>query len=76
MPQPTTLRSQLVRHAAALAFASLGIAAMDATTISGQHLIQRADEAMYVAKRSGKDRIMTHRDLVTRVKAECGKCPQ
>jgi diguanylate cyclase (GGDEF)-like protein len=56
--------------------ASLGIAAMDATTISGQHLIQRADEAMYVAKRSGKDRVMTHRDIVTRVMAECGGCPQ
>lgn len=50
--------------------ASLGIASMDATTNGGTRLIQRADEAMYEAKRAGKDRIETHRDLLARAMAE------
>ena len=50
--------------------ASFGIASMDATTHSGKRLIQRADEAMYEAKRAGKDRIETHRDLLARAMAE------
>jgi diguanylate cyclase (GGDEF)-like protein/PAS domain S-box-containing protein len=37
--------------------ASFGIASMDASTESGQSLIGLADEAMYEAKRAGKDRI-------------------
>jgi diguanylate cyclase (GGDEF)-like protein/PAS domain S-box-containing protein len=52
--------------------ASLGIATMDPTTMNGQHLIQRADEAMYVAKRGGKDRIVTHLEIVKRVMSEVG----
>ena len=50
--------------------ASFGIASMDATTNGGKRLIQRADEAMYEAKRNGKDRIETHRDLLARAMAE------
>jgi diguanylate cyclase (GGDEF)-like protein/PAS domain S-box-containing protein len=50
--------------------ASLGIAALDATTNGGKRLIQRADEAMYEAKRAGKDRIETHRDLLAKAMAE------
>ena len=50
--------------------ASFGIASMDATTNGGKRLIQRADEAMYEAKRAGKDRIETHRDLLSRAMAE------
>lgn len=50
--------------------ASLGIASMDATANSGKRLIQRADEAMYEAKRGGKDRIETHRDILAKAMAE------
>lgn len=50
--------------------ASVGIASMDATTNSGTRLIQRADASMYEAKRNGKDRIETHRDVLTRAMAE------
>ncbi len=50
--------------------ASLGIASMDATANSGKRLIQRADEAMYEAKRAGKNRIETHRDLLAKAMAE------
>ncbi len=50
--------------------ASLGIASIDATTSGGKRLIQRADEAMYEAKRSGKDRIESHRDILARAMAE------
>ncbi len=50
--------------------ASLGISSMDATTNGGKRLIQRADEAMYEAKRTGKNRIETHRDMLSRAIAE------
>ena len=50
--------------------ASLGIASMDPTSNSGRRLIERADEAMYEAKRGGKDRIETHRDILARAMAE------
>lgn len=50
--------------------ASVGIASMDATTSSATRLIQNADVAMYEAKRLGKDRIETHRDVLARAMVE------
>jgi PleD family two-component response regulator len=52
--------------------ASFGVASRDATTTSGLRMVHRADEAMYEAKRSGKDRIVTHRELVARELAVLG----
>jgi GGDEF domain-containing protein len=37
---------------------SIGIATIDAATTELLHLLGRADEALYEAKRSGRDRVM------------------
>jgi diguanylate cyclase (GGDEF)-like protein/PAS domain S-box-containing protein len=50
--------------------ASLGVATTSATTRSSTRLLAQADDAMYEAKRSGKDRIVAHRDVLERKMAE------
>lgn len=45
--------------------ASFGIASMDAMTPSGKRLMALADDAMYEAKRTGKDRIVAHGSWTT-----------
>ena len=41
--------------------ASFGVATLDATMVTAEPLIRRADDAMYEAKRAGKDRIVAYR---------------
>jgi diguanylate cyclase (GGDEF)-like protein len=44
--------------------ASGGCATMTEVTSNGLHLVSQADEALYAAKRAGKDRIVLHGDSV------------
>lgn len=50
--------------------ASLGLASFDATTTSGAHLVARADDAMYLAKRSGRNCVVTHQQMLQRAMDE------
>ncbi len=43
---------------------SIGIAAKESTVHSWQRLLECSDDAMYEAKRTGKDRIVLHRDYI------------
>ena len=52
--------------------ASIGIATLDATAFSWQRLLARADDAMYEAKRTGKDKVLSHDELIGRLMAESG----
>ena len=49
---------------------SLGAAALDAATPNEQRLITLADEALYVAKRGGKDRVVGYRSYYEKMLAE------
>ena len=44
--------------------ASIGTASLDSWTISGERLIALADDAMYEVKCTGKNRILSHRELM------------
>ena len=50
--------------------ASIGISTLDETTAHAQRLLERADTAMYEAKRNGKDGVLAHRDLVAKALEE------
>ncbi len=50
--------------------ASIGIASYDGLAKDWQRLLARADDAMYDAKRSGKDRVVMHEDVVARLMNE------
>ena len=50
--------------------ASIGIASLDAWTPSGERLIALADDAMYEVKCTGKNRILSHRELLERTKEQ------
>ncbi len=52
--------------------ASFGIATLDAAVSSGRRLIELADRAMYEAKRTGKDRIVTYDTISRRVRESAG----
>lgn len=39
---------------------SIGMAAMNESTVDGYRLVEMADEALYAAKRAGKNRVMAH----------------
>ena len=47
--------------------ASFGVAELKATMKSGKRLMELADDAMYDAKRNGKDRVVTERELMGRL---------
>jgi diguanylate cyclase (GGDEF)-like protein len=42
---------------------SLGVAAFPRDAEDGQALIRTADQALYVAKRRGRNQVMTYRDV-------------
>ena len=42
---------------------SVGMAAMNESLESGFQLVELADEALYAAKRAGKNRVMVHSEL-------------
>ena len=44
--------------------ASIGVSSTNFTTPTLERLIMRADDAMYVAKRSGKDRVVAHQSHI------------
>ena len=48
---------------------SIGTASLDAATLNQQRLVHLADEALYEAKRSGKDRVVSYRDYYRQVVA-------
>ena len=48
--------------------ASIGTASLDHWTVSGERLVALADDAMYEVKCTGKDRILSHRELLERTK--------
>ena len=50
--------------------ASIGVASIDPTAFSWERLLARADDAMYEAKRQGKDRVLLHEDHLSRLLAE------
>ncbi len=52
--------------------ASAGVAAMNGATRSEQRLVSLADEALYEAKRSGKDRVVAYSECYQAVLAEMG----
>jgi diguanylate cyclase (GGDEF)-like protein len=39
---------------------SMGMAAMNESLVNGYQLVELADEALYAAKRAGKNRVMAH----------------
>jgi len=39
---------------------SMGMAAMNESLLNGYQLVELADEALYAAKRAGKNRVMVH----------------
>ena len=49
--------------------ASIGTASLDSWTASGERLIALADDAMYEVKCTGKNRILSHRELMARTLA-------
>ena len=48
---------------------SIGTASLDGATLNQQRLVHLADEALYEAKRSGKDRVVSYRDYYRQVVA-------
>ncbi len=48
--------------------ASIGIALLDRGTASGERLIALADDAMYEVKCTGRNRILSHREMMERTK--------
>ena len=46
--------------------ASIGTASLDPWTVSGERLVALADDAMYEVKCTGKNRILSHRELMER----------
>ncbi len=48
--------------------ASIGTASLDSWTVSGERLVALADDAMYEVKCTGKNRILSHRELMERTK--------
>jgi GGDEF domain-containing protein len=44
--------------------ASFGVATLNATTMTGQHLIDLADRALYASKEAGRNRA-THADALS-----------
>ena len=48
--------------------ASIGTASLDSWTASGERLIALADDAMYEVKCTGKNNILSHRELMERTK--------
>ena len=64
-------RSLVVLEAGSMTITgSIGVAALDATASDWQRLMARADDAMYDAKRRGKDQVVLHEDLVRRLLGE------
>ncbi len=49
---------------------SIGSASLDGATVSQQRLVNLADEALYEAKRRGKDRVVSYRDYYRQVVAQ------
>ena len=52
---------------------SIGSASLDGATVSQQRLVNLADEALYAAKRSGKDRVVSYRDYYKQLVAKIAK---
>lgn len=50
--------------------ASIGVADLTSTTTTWQRMLAKADDAMYEAKRTGKNRVMLHADIVSRLLLE------
>ena len=48
--------------------ASIGTASLDRWTVSGERLVALADDAMYEVKCTGKNRILSHQELVEQTK--------
>ena len=48
--------------------ASIGTASLDHWTVSGERLVALADDAMYEVKCTGKNRILSHRELIERTR--------
>ena len=48
--------------------ASIGTASLDHWTVSGERLVALADDAMYEVKCTGKNRILSHRELIVRTR--------
>ena len=52
--------------------ASIGTASLDSWTASGERLVALADDAMYEVKCTGKNRILSHRELMERTLEKMG----
>ena len=50
--------------------ASIGVACLDGLALNWERLMARADDAMYEAKRQGKNRVLLHEDLVAKMMTE------
>jgi len=55
---------------------SIGTASLDAATPSQQRLVSLADEALYVAKRAGRDRAVSYKDYYKQVVAKISVNPR
>ncbi len=52
--------------------ASIGTASLDSWTASGERLVALADDAMYEVKCTGKNRILSHRELMVHTRERIG----
>ena len=52
---------------------SIGVSTTNPATPTQERLVLRADDAMYVAKRSGKDRVVAHQSQIEELMRELSK---
>ncbi len=55
--------------------ASMGTASLDSWTASGERLVALADDAMYEVKCTGKNRIMSHQELMEHTREKMSTAP-